>query len=43
MRLPWYMNPYLRVTANYIHAAPQADKVNPGRANIYGLRMGYDF
>ncbi len=39
----WYLNPYLRVTANYIHAAPQADNGNPGRANIYGLRMGYDF
>lgn len=37
--LNWYLNPYFRVSSNYIHAAP----AGRGRADLFAMRVGYDF
>lgn len=41
--LNWYLNPYLRVTANYIHAFQTTRAGRDGSADFYGLRLGFDF
>lgn len=37
--LNWYLNPYFRVSSNYIHAAP----AGRGSADLFAMRVGYDF
>ncbi len=39
----WYLNAYLRMTANYVRAF-QTPRTGPrGTADFYGLRIGYEF
>lgn len=37
--LNWYLNPYFRISSNYIHAAP----AGRGSADLFAMRVGYDF
>jgi phosphate-selective porin OprO and OprP len=39
----WYMSPYVRMTANYIKAIQTPDDGRAGVADIFALRMGYEF
>lgn len=39
----WYLNPYLRVTANYIRAFQTTRTGRDGTADFYGVRVGFDF
>lgn len=39
----WYLNPYLRMTANYIRAFQYPANGPSGAADFVGLRMGYEF
>jgi len=39
----WYMNPYVRMTMNYIKAFQSPVKGKPGTADFYGVRLGYEF
>lgn len=41
--LNWYLNPFLRVTANYIRTFPDAVRGDGGTADVFGLRVGFDF
>jgi phosphate-selective porin OprO/OprP len=41
--LNWYLNPYLRVTANYIHAFADHPTVGDTDTDIFITRFGYDF
>jgi phosphate-selective porin OprO/OprP len=41
--LNWYLTPYLRVSGNYIHAMLTDPDAGRGDADIFGLRVGYDF
>jgi len=39
----WYMNPYVRMTANYVRAFQSPARGADGTADIFGIRMGYEF
>ncbi|MGL6094833.1 MAG: porin, partial [Fimbriiglobus sp.] len=39
----WYLNPFLRVTANYIRAFLAPATAADGTADVFGVRVGYDF
>ena len=39
----WYLNPYMRVTANYIHALRMPPSGRHGSADFYGLRLNFDY
>ena len=39
----WYMNPYVRMTANYVRAFQSPARGTDGTADIFGIRMGYEF
>lgn len=39
----WYLNPYLRITSNYIHAYQYATTGKSGPADFWGIRFNYDF
>lgn len=39
----WYLNPYCRVTSNYIHAYQSATSGRSGPADFWGIRFNYDF
>ena len=39
--LNWYATPYLRVTANWVHAF--LSRATDSETDIFGLRVGYDF
>jgi phosphate-selective porin OprO/OprP len=39
----WYLSPYVRMTANYIKAIQTPDDGRAGVADIFALRMGYEF
>ncbi|MDY3554297.1 porin [Gemmata sp. JC717] len=41
--LNWYLNPYLRITANYIRAFQTTRTGRHGAADLYGVRVGFDF
>ncbi len=41
--LNWYLNPYLRVTTNYIHAFANDPTVGGSGTNIFAMRFGFDF
>jgi len=43
--LNWHLNPYLRVTTNWVHAFVRSAPGDgpPSDADIFGLRVGYDF
>jgi phosphate-selective porin OprO/OprP len=41
--LNWYLTPYLRYTANYVHAFVNDAAGVKSDADIFGMRMGYDF
>ena len=37
------MNPYVRMTANYVRAFQSPARGTDGTADIFGIRMGYEF
>lgn len=39
----WYLNPYFRITSNYIHAYQYATAGRSGPADFWGIRLNYDF
>ncbi len=42
----WYLNPYLRVSANYIHAFPAASNLKPnarGQTDAFAARVSFEF
>lgn len=41
--LNWYLTPYMRITTNYVHAF--LDPANAARsgADVFGMRMQYEF
>jgi phosphate-selective porin OprO/OprP len=39
----WYLNPYCRITSNYIHAYQSATTQKSGPADFWGIRFNYDF
>jgi phosphate-selective porin OprO/OprP len=39
----WYLTPYARMTANYIHAYQRPPTGRPGTADFFGIRAGYEF
>lgn len=39
----WYLNPYCRITSNYIHAYQSATTKKSGPADFWGIRFNYDF
>jgi phosphate-selective porin OprO/OprP len=39
----WYLNPYLRVTANYVRAFLTPRNGPRGATDFYGVRIGYEF
>lgn len=41
--LNWYLNPYTRVTWNYIHSLLDSPVNGDSTANIYGMRFWFDF
>lgn len=41
--LNWYLSPYLRFTSNYIHAMPRDQAGVDSEADIFAMRMGYEF
>lgn len=41
--LNWYLNPYLRVTTNYIHAFADRAPVGNSDTDIVAMRVGYEF
>ncbi|MFN0051914.1 MAG: porin [Planctomycetales bacterium] len=41
--LNWYMNPYTRVTLNYIKSFLDKAPFGNSNADIYGMRFGFDF
>jgi phosphate-selective porin OprO/OprP len=41
--LNWYLTPYLRYTANYIHAFVTDPAAVKSNADIFGMRVGYEF
>jgi phosphate-selective porin OprO/OprP len=41
--LNWYLTPYLRYTANYVHAFVTDPAAVKSNADIFGMRLGYEF
>jgi phosphate-selective porin OprO/OprP len=41
--LNWYLTPHLRFTSNYIHAMPRDQAGVDSEADIFAMRMGYEF
>jgi phosphate-selective porin OprO/OprP len=41
--LNWYLTPYLKFTSNYIHAMPRDQAGVDSEADIFAMRMGYEF
>ena len=41
--LNWYLNPYMRVTSNYIHAFLDDSNGLESGTDIFALRLGYEF
>jgi phosphate-selective porin OprO/OprP len=41
--LNWYLTPYLRYTANYVHAFVDDAAGVSSDADIFGMRLGYEF
>lgn len=41
--LNWYLNPYLRVTTNYVRAMPDDPTNGRSTTDIFGGRVGYEF
>jgi len=41
--LNWYLNPYLRVTTNYIYSMANSPTVDGTATNIFGMRAGFEF
>jgi phosphate-selective porin OprO/OprP len=41
--LNWYLNPYLRVTSNYIHAFANHPTGGKSATDIYAMRVGFAF
>jgi phosphate-selective porin OprO/OprP len=41
--LNWYLNTYLRVTTNYIHAFSDDLAGADPNTDIFGMRVGYEF
>lgn len=41
--LNWYLNPYLRVTANYIHAFASRPPIGRNNTDVFAMRIGYEF
>lgn len=41
--LNWYLTPYLKFTTNYIHAMPRDQAGVDSEADIFAMRMGYEF
>jgi phosphate-selective porin OprO/OprP len=39
----WYLSPYVRMTANYVKAFVSPPGERSGTADIFGIRMGYEF
>lgn len=41
--LNWYLNPFMRVTTNYVHAFSDITGGSDPQTDIFGMRFGYDF
>ena len=41
--LNWYMTPYLRITSNYIRAMLNNPVHGRSNADVFAVRVGYDF
>lgn len=41
--LNWYLNPYLRVTANWVRAFADQAPEGESRTDAFGMRLGFDF
>ncbi len=41
--LNWYMNPYLRMTANYVRAFADSPSGRDSGTDIFAMRVGFDF
>ena len=41
--LNWYLTPYMKFTSNYIHAMPRDQAGVDSEADIFAMRMGYEF
>lgn len=41
--LNWYLNPYLRVTANWVRAFADRAPAGDSRTDAFGMRVGFDF
>lgn len=41
--LNWYLNPYLRFTANYVHAFADDPTIGDTDTDIFATRVGYEF
>jgi phosphate-selective porin OprO/OprP len=41
--LNWYLTPHLKFTSNYIHAMPRDQAGVDSEADIFAMRMGYEF
>lgn len=41
--LNWYLTPHMRFTTNYIHAFPRDSAGVDSNADIFAMRMGYEF
>lgn len=41
--LNWYLSPHLRFTSNYIHAMPRDQAGVDSEADIFAMRMGFEF
>lgn len=39
----WYMNPYTRLTANYVHAFLDRAPLGNSNCDMFGLRAGFEF
>jgi phosphate-selective porin OprO/OprP len=39
----WYMTPYLRFTTNYVHAFVDPAAATRSGADVFGMRLGYEF
>jgi phosphate-selective porin OprO/OprP len=41
--LNWYLTPYLRWTGNWVHSLVDRAPVGESEANLFGMRVGYEF